>query len=236
MNPVDESERILNVYRERDALLPTEMYSYFNPGNLFLKHQNERALLSILLKHGVDKLAGKKILDIGCGTGGILGDFVKYGAEPENLYGVDILEDRVMKARYRFPNFNLSPGDARELPFEDNYFDMVSQFTVFTSILDGEIKVKVAQEMLRVVKEDGLIVWYDFRYSNPRNQNVKGVCERELRDLFPGCSFLLKKTTLLPPLTRFLGRYFLPACGLLSLFPFLLTHLMVGIRPPASKP
>jgi ubiquinone/menaquinone biosynthesis C-methylase UbiE len=232
---LDESERIQNVYRERDALLPPDLYSHFNRGSLFLKQQCERALLSILLKHGVDQLAGQKILDVGCGTGGILGDFLKYGAEPEKLYGVDILEDRVLKARYRYPNFNLFHGDARDLPFDDNFFDMVSQFTVFTSILDGEIKAKAAQEMLRVVKKDGLIVWYDFRYSNPRNQNVKGVSERELRNLFPECSFLLKKTTLLPPLTRFIGRYFLPACSLISLFPFLLTHLMVGIRPPVSK-
>lgn len=232
---MDEGERIQKVYRERDALLPAGLYSHFNPGSLFLKQQCERALLSLLLKHGMDLLADKKILDLGCGTGGILGDFLKYGAEPENLYGIDILEDRVLKARYRYPNFNLYHGDARDLPFEDNFFDVVFQFTVFTSILDGEIKAKVAREMLRVVKEDGLIIWYDFRYSNPRNRNVKGVGERELRGLFPDCSFLLKKNTLLPPLARFLGRYFLPACSLISLFPFLLTHLMVGIRPPVSK-
>lgn len=232
---MDEGERIQKVYRDRDALLPPELYSHFNPGSLFLKQQCERALLSLLLKHGMALLADKKILDLGCGTGGILGDFLKYGAEPENLYGVDILEDRVMKARHRYPNFNLYHGDARELPFEDNYFDIVYQFTVFTSILDRGIKVKAAQEMLRVVKEDGLIIWFDFRFSNPRNRNVKGVGERELRELFPGCSFLIKKTTLLPPLTRFLGRYFLPACSLISLFPFLLTHLMAGIRPPENN-
>ena len=37
------------------------------------------------------------------------------------------------------------------------------------------MKQKVAAEMLRVVKPQGLILWYDFRYNNPRNSNVRGI-------------------------------------------------------------
>ena len=45
------------------------------------------------------ELLDKKILDVGCGSGGVLRDFIKYGALPENLYGIDLLEDRIERAK-----------------------------------------------------------------------------------------------------------------------------------------
>ncbi len=49
------------------------------------------------------------------------------------------------------------------------------------------MKRKIASEMLRVLKEDGSIIWYDFFVRDPRNKDVSGIGKNEIRQLFPGC-------------------------------------------------
>jgi ubiquinone/menaquinone biosynthesis C-methylase UbiE len=61
---------------------------------------------------------------------------MKYGARPENLYGIDLLDERIEEAKRLSPNIDFRCGNAEELPYEDGLFDIVIQFTVFTSILD----------------------------------------------------------------------------------------------------
>ena len=60
----------------------------------------------------------------------------------------------------------------RRLDFRTDSFDFVFQSTVFTSILDSEVRKEVAGEMLRVLKPGGVILWYDFHVNNPRNPDV----------------------------------------------------------------
>jgi ubiquinone/menaquinone biosynthesis C-methylase UbiE len=58
---------------------------------------------------------------------------------------------------------------APALSFLDKTFDLVVQSAVFNSILDFEMKQQIASEMLRVLKDDGLILWYDYHVNNLRN-------------------------------------------------------------------
>lgn len=102
-------------------------------------------------------------------------DFIQWGARPENLYGIDLLEDRIKKAKEINPNINFICGNAKNLDFPDKNFDIVLQSTCFTSILDQEMKKSIAREVLRVLKDEGIILWYDFRYNNPKNPDVKGI-------------------------------------------------------------
>ena len=195
---MDELERIKKAYEKRKIEQKDKVYSYFNKGNLFIIHQREKALLDILNKFNCSDLANKRILDVGCGTGGTLRRFIDYGAKPENLYGIDLLKDRIESAKQLHPKINFTCGDASNLPYPDKYFDIVLQFTVFTSIHDIKLKKKIASEMLRVCKEDGIIIWYDFHFDNPKNPDVKGVKKNEIHSLFPNCEIFLKRITLAP--------------------------------------
>ncbi|HBE44910.1 MAG TPA: hypothetical protein DDW17_05500 [Deltaproteobacteria bacterium] len=147
-----ETDRIKEAYDRRKKVVPKGLYSYFNKGNLFIAQGREKAILNLLDKYGMNPLDDKVILDLGCGEGQILRDFIKYGARPESLYGIDLLPDRIESAKKISPNIDFRCGNAEELAYEDEFFDIVMQSTVFTSILDMNMKKKIAGEMLRVLK------------------------------------------------------------------------------------
>lgn len=202
---MNESERIKKAYKKRKSQQKYKLYSYFNKGNLYMAQERERVILDLLRKYNFSKLSDKKILDIGCGTGGVLRDFIKYGAKSNHLYSIDLLEDRIEIAKDISPNINFKCGDASNLPYKDEFFDIVLQFTVFTSVLKKEIKKDIAKEMLRVLKKEGIILWYDFSYDNPKNPDVKGIKKKEIIDLFPNCEFNFNRVTLAPTLVRFIA-------------------------------
>ncbi len=84
-----------------------------------------------------------------------------------------MLPDRIAEARTLCPEgIKLRCGNASSLGFEDSTFDLVLQSTVFTSVLDPGLKQQIAAEMIRVVKERGVILWYDYHVNNPWNSDV----------------------------------------------------------------
>src|SRR5262249_55043590 len=144
--------------------------------------------------------------------------------------GIDLLADRVSKARRLCPPaVGIECASAAELPFCGRIFDLVLQSTVFTSILDQNLKRRVAAEMMRVVKPNGLILWYDYHVNNPWNPDVRGVKRREIGQLFAGCQIEIERITLLPPLARFLAPHSYLACYLLEKLPVLCTHYLGAI-------
>jgi len=213
-----EEARIRAVYakRQKDAA----RYSYFNMGHLFMMQEREQCLLTVLKRNDLAPLHTKKILEVGCGTGYWLREFIKWGARPENITGIDLLDDRVTEARYLCPEaVSIMYGNAAELALPDATFDLVVQSTVFTSVLDVLMKQQIASEMLRVVKDDGFILWYDYHVNNPWNPDVRGVKRREISQLFPGCRLQLQRITLVPPLVRLLAPYSWLACYVLGNMP-----------------
>jgi len=223
---MNEIERIEKAYEKRRVEQKDKIYSYFNKGNLFIIHQREKALLEVLNKFNFSDLSDKKILDVGCGTGGTLRRFIDYGAKPENLYGIDLLGDRIEVAKELHPKINFVCGNAEKLPYPDEFFDIVMQFTVFTSILDIQLKKKIASEMLRVLKKDGIVVWYDFHMNNPKNPDVKGIKKNEIYQLLLNCEIFLKRITLAPPLARKIAPFSFILCSILEKIPILCTHYL----------
>jgi len=226
----DELSRIKQAYARRDFSGKDKLYTFFNPSALFISQGRERAIINVLKQSGIVDLSNKRILDLGCGSGGVLRDFIKYGAQPENIYGLDLLPDRIEKARKLSPNVNFTCGNAEYLPYEDCFFDMVLCFTVFSSILCKKMKENVAKEMLRVLKAEGFVFWYDYHMDNPKNPDVRGVKKQEIFALFPNCSIQLKRVTLAPPLARLLAPYSWLVCHFLEKIPALCTHYLGVIR------
>jgi SAM-dependent methyltransferase len=222
----DEVRRIREVYKERtmgrNAVTVTPM-------DLFGRcavHEREELLVTIFRRQGLSTLAGLKILDLGCGAGALLGHLFDYGAEPENCFGVDIIEERLVFAKHLRPNINFILGSGAQLPLPDETFDFVFQFLLFTSVLDPDIKRTIAGEILRTLRRGGRLIWYDFAYDNPQNPDVKGIGRREIRKLLPGCRLSFWRLTLAPPVGRLAVRISPFLYRALSQVPLLRTHCL----------
>lgn len=199
----EEAERIRQVYAKRGN---PATYSTLDPAQGLMLREREQKLRGALSHYGMTSLEDKKILEIGCGAGIWLQRWMEWGARPENITGIDLLPDRIAAARRVCPpELALHCREASNLEGL-GAFDIVMQSTVFTSILDAGMKRQIASEMLRVVRPQGLIVWYDFHMNNPANADVRGIRKNEIRELFPGCTVDLQKLTLAPPIGRPLAR------------------------------
>lgn len=208
----------------------SDIYSPSNPANQFTLQQRRREVLNLLRKNDINSLGNKKILEIGCGTGGVVAEFVDFGASPENLFGVDLLFDRLVYASRKLPESSFANADGQSLAYPSDTFDLILQFTAISSILEADIRQQVFADMLRVLKPEGMILSYDF-WLNPTNKQTSGLSLSEIRSSFPGCQIDYRKITLAPPIARRL----VPISWLLSTFLEKLTifntHYLVVIRP-----
>jgi ubiquinone/menaquinone biosynthesis C-methylase UbiE len=224
-----EKTRLQAVYARRKR--HSSRYSWFDDAHLLLAQERERQVLKALKRHGVFELNRTRILEVGSGSGHWLREFIKWGARPENVTGIDLIEQRVAQARRLCPDrVVIECGYAGDLRFPGEVFDLVLQSTVFSSILDTAIKRQVASEMLRVLKKDGIILWYDMRVNNPSNPDVRGIRKHEVRQLFPGCRIQLRRITLAPFRARLLASQSWLLCSLLAEVPWLCTHYLGVIR------
>lgn len=225
-----EAARIRAEYERREREIGRSFYALTDPTNLYMRQGQQRALLRGLTSAGKLPLADRAILDVGCGRGGWLATFEDFGATRARLAGTDLDDTRIAEARQRFAGADLRAGDATRLPWADRTFEIVLQATVFTSILDDQVRAAVASEMRRVLAPNGIIVWYDFRVDNPRNRNVRGIRAEEIRQLFAGFDVSLEAVTLAPPIARHLVPRSRLAAEALERLPFLNTHYLGILR------
>lgn len=235
--------RIITEYERRERELPSNYYSWGDPSNLMTHQDTASGCIQMLDRASLFPLRGQRVADIGCGAGTWLLEFMQWGADPAKLCGIDLSADRIAVARQRIPGADLQIGSAAELPWPDASFDIVSQFTVFTSILDPVLKRTIAHEMLRVLKPAGSILWFDFRVDNPNNAQVRGMRAREIRSLFAGCDIELASVVLAPPISRRVAGWSKPLASILKTVPYFRTHYVgliqkssVGRNAPSRVP
>lgn len=236
---IAEEDRIRDAYHRRDARVNRRARSaWFDPAYVHLAQDVERAMLRMLRPHVGARLGSLRVLEVGCGGGAWLQSLVKWGADPARLVGIDLMRERLVGARRTCaPDVTLACASGTRLPLADAAQDLVLQATVFTSILDPDVRLAVAREMRRVLAPGGAILWYDFRVDNPKNPDVRGVGRREIVRLFPDCAIRLQTVTLAPPIGRLVSRLSWTVAHLLGRVPWLRTHYLGLLIPdaPASS-
>jgi len=191
-------------------------------------------MVALFRSAGLRSLTGLRILDVGCGVGATLRQYLEYEADPDRLWGIDLLPEFVRRAGSGSLNLQVVCGSASELPFPDGSFDFVSQFMLLTSVLDSGVKRQIAREIDRVLVPGGRLLWYDFAFNNPSNPDVRGIRLAEVRRLFPEFSITSRKITLAPPLGRAVGRLGPTIYLLTSKLRFLCTHYFCLLEKPVS--
>lgn len=103
-------------------------------------------------------IEGKKILDIGTGTGAWAAMFLKNNAE--EIQGVDFSKKMLQVAKSKHPKIQFSYVDAEDLStFDDNSFDIITASYVLHGVKANR-RAKILKEMKRLSKER--IIIHDF--------------------------------------------------------------------------
>ena len=110
------------------------------------------------LKYCEDNELDNIVLD--CGAGGDQPPLYLFYRQGYETYGIDIDEEQIRKAndfeRNNDLNLNISEGDMRKLPFEDNSISYVYSYNSIFHMVKKDIYTSL-KEMKRVLKVDGLL-------------------------------------------------------------------------------
>lgn len=113
-----------------------------------------KAVLQSFEKLSGISLKGKRMLDVGCGWGGYVVAASQLGAD---IYGCDVdekvLEVARLRAQLHEVNSNYFHCQAEKLPFADEEFDCVLNWSVLEHVRDVDLTVK---EIARVLKKGGV--------------------------------------------------------------------------------
>lgn len=101
-----------------------------------------------------------KILDIGCGKGFLLYDFLKVIPDAE-VYGIDISEYAIANCKPEISEC-LQVGSATQLPWDDNTFDLVLSITTLHNLHVYDLDPAL-REMERVGKQNKYLCVESYR-------------------------------------------------------------------------
>ncbi len=135
---------------------------------------------------GINKKYSGDILDIGCGRGFLLQRVGRQSEPDSRLSGLDISPKLCELARKNNPGAVIVCGDAENLPFGDNSFDVIFMTEALEHMLDYD---KALSEVHRTLRPGGMFIvtvpnrdWarYDF-YDEKRNKSLQPVDDHFFR-------------------------------------------------------
>jgi SAM-dependent methyltransferase len=123
---------------------------------------SRRAIFFDLIERAVGPRRDLRILDVGCGAGGMLAPLSRYG----DVAGIELSEEMVAICRAR--GFaRVSVGSAENLPGGDGMLDLVTLFDTIEHVPDD---IRVLRECRRVLAPGALVFIsvpaYQFLYAN----------------------------------------------------------------------
>ena len=220
-----ETRAVVERYQRRTAV-----YDPLEPWIFMSRQERERALIRWLRTCAPGPPARMRLMEIGCGQGGNLLQFLRLGFHPSNLVGNELQAERASEAVGMLPaKVTIHQGDALDLQPELGPFDVVFQSLVFSSILEDQFQDALAAKMWTLARPGGGVLWYDFIYNNPSNSDVRGVRYRRIRQLFPEAKPRSWRVMLAPPVSRLVTRVHPGLYQLFNALPWLRTHMLIWL-------
>ncbi len=103
---------------------------------------------------------GDKVAEFGCGSGYFTSLLAEKVGPEGRVFAIDILEDAINETKelidtLGFNNVIFYQGNVKNLPYEDNFFDVVF---ISQILFQNEEYEKILDEGLRVLKEGGFMI------------------------------------------------------------------------------
>jgi protein-L-isoaspartate(D-aspartate) O-methyltransferase len=127
-------------------------------GYHYIEGRWEKVARSMVKYYNLSK--APKILDIGCGKGFLLFDFLKVVPDAE-IFGIDISEYAIENGKEEIKD-RLQVGNATKLPWPDSYFDLVISINTFHNLHNYDLN-KALREFERVGKDNKYICVESYR-------------------------------------------------------------------------
>jgi len=116
-----------------------------------------RKRIAARIAKSVQDIENPKCIDVACSMGGDLGHLKEaLGGKPAQLFGIDLLEAQLVKARENLPDAKFTQGDVMALPYGDAEFDSVQTSRLLVHIPDFQ---KAIDEMIRIMKPGAIGVF-----------------------------------------------------------------------------
>ncbi len=132
-----------------------------------------RAISMALLERHLSKCSGLRVLDAGCGTGGMIETLATLGA----VAGMDASGEALAWAR-RGKGTSLVQGSVTALPFSDDSFDLITSFDVLYHANVADDAVALA-EIARVLRPGGSFLVRVPAYDKLRSRHDEAVHTRQ---------------------------------------------------------
>ncbi len=145
-------------YTDRNSRKPEEWDQFYLENWGITKIELNEKFLDILEKDA-------KILEVGCNTGMQLAGLQRSGFR--NIYGIELQEYAVQKAKEFTQNINILQGSGFDLPFKNDYFDLVCTNGVLIHISPDNLP-KIMDEMVRCSKK---YIW-GWEYFAPETTSI----------------------------------------------------------------
>jgi len=117
-------------------------------------------VVSLVNRYAGDK---KRVLEIGCGTGNNLIFFAENGFK---TYGIDLDRDAISYAKKLLEGKNLKAelkiGDAKNLPYKNNSFDLILDRACLQHNKIEDIKI-IIKQIERILKVGGILLIINIR-------------------------------------------------------------------------
>lgn len=107
-----------------------------------------------------------KVIEIGVGTGNLASKFLDNNY---NIIGIDQSREMLAVAKQKYPDLKVRLGEFLKIPYENSAFDVIVSTYAFHHLNESE-KIIAMEEMIRVLKDDGVIVIGDLMFESKKDK------------------------------------------------------------------
>ena len=148
-------DKDIKKYYESEDIEHKRLYDFSKPARLFYDKSRTDCVLKLLNK------VGGELLEVGCGSGYYL-EQLSRNSNFTSLHGLDYSRAKLDYIRNKIPSITITTGDAAELPFDDNSFDVVLCSEVIEHLKNP---IPALREINRVCRKYAII-------STPTNSTI----------------------------------------------------------------